>query len=277
MTEHGISDAGDVYDPTGAARPDLPEPKRRRNLGDEHYRQVAAQLSWAREIGVAPSDYVAHHFGVTLPTLDRWIAEAKKRGFLRRDWSTAATEGGRTVSTDPRPRKRTRRAEPITKHVAQNGVVSYRFRVDVGTRPDGSRERQWFTYSTQAEARKEYRRITTEVAAGTFVRRDKTTVEAFLSQWLDGRRDVRPVTIAGYRFALKPVIETLGAMPLQQLRAADVDALVTVRMARQPVATSADGVARRCWPGCGTGSRAAASVRCTPSSATPGRRRWRDC
>ncbi len=93
MTEHGISDAGDVYDPTGAARPDLPQPKRRRNLGDEHYRQVAAQLYWAREIGVAPRDYVAHHFGVTLPTLDRWIAEAKKRGFLRRDWSTAATEG----------------------------------------------------------------------------------------------------------------------------------------------------------------------------------------
>ena len=139
------------------------------------------------------------------------------------------------MSSDPQP-KRTRRAEPITRHVAVNGKISYRFRVDIGTGPDGSRERQWFTYARLDEAKREYRRITTEIAAGTFIRRDKTTVEAFLAEWLDGRRDVRPVTLAGYRFALKPVIDHLGAMPLQQLRTADIDALVTVRMAGAPVA-----------------------------------------
>lgn len=139
------------------------------------------------------------------------------------------------MSTDPQAR-RTRRAEPITKHVANTGKVTYRFRVDVGTRPDGSRERQWFTYPTLAEARREYRRITTEVAAGTFVKRDKTTVGAFLTEWLDGRRDVRPNTLAGYRYDLKPVIDHLGAITLQQLRTADIDALVTLRMAGAPVA-----------------------------------------
>lgn len=139
------------------------------------------------------------------------------------------------MSTDPQPR-RTRRAEPITKHTAVNGKTSYRFRLDVGTRPDGSRERQWFTYSTLAEARKEYRRICTEVEAGTFVKRDKTTVGVFLTEWLDGRRDVRPNTLAGYRYDLKPVIDHLGAIPLQQLRTADIDALVTLRMAGEPVA-----------------------------------------
>jgi hypothetical protein len=97
LTEHGIADAGDMYDPTGPARPDLEPGKRRRNLGDEHYRQVAAQISWAREIGLAPRDYAADYFGVTLPTLDRWIAQAKKRGFLRRDWSTATAD---TQETD---------------------------------------------------------------------------------------------------------------------------------------------------------------------------------
>ncbi|SIJ61492.1 phage integrase family protein [Mycobacteroides abscessus subsp. bolletii] len=137
--------------------------------------------------------------------------------------------------SNPQP-ARTRRAEPITKHVAKNGAVSYRFRVDVDIRPDGSRERQRFTYPTLAEARKELRRITTEVAAGTFVRRDKTTTGVFLAGWLDSRRDIRPVTLAGYRFALKPVIEHLGSIPLQQLRTADLDALVTLRMAGQPVA-----------------------------------------
>ncbi|OPX12492.1 hypothetical protein B1790_03320 [Mycobacterium sp. AT1] len=97
LTEHGIADAGDDYDPTGPARPDLEPGKRRRNLGDEHYRQVAAQIGWAREIGLAPRDYAADYFGVALPTLDRWIAEAKKRGFLRRDWATATTD---TKGTD---------------------------------------------------------------------------------------------------------------------------------------------------------------------------------
>ncbi|OBY30805.1 site-specific integrase [Mycolicibacter kumamotonensis] len=139
------------------------------------------------------------------------------------------------MSTDPQ-RKRTRRAEPITKGRGHRGETVYSFRVDVGTRPDGSRERQRFTYATLAEARREYRRITTEVAAGTFVKRDKTTVAAFLTEWLDGRRDVRPATLAGYRHALKPVIDHLGAMPLQQLRTADLDALVTLRLAGQPVA-----------------------------------------
>ncbi|OBB32565.1 integrase [Mycolicibacterium peregrinum] len=139
------------------------------------------------------------------------------------------------MSTHPQT-PRTRRAEPITKHTAVNGRTTYRFRLDVGTRPDGSRERQWFTYATLAEARKEYRRICTEVEAGTFVKRDKTTVGAFLTEWLDGRRDVRPNTLAGYRYDLKPVIDHLGAISLQQLRTADIDALVTLRMAGEPVA-----------------------------------------
>ncbi|MDX1881864.1 tyrosine recombinase XerC [Mycolicibacterium sp. 120270] len=139
------------------------------------------------------------------------------------------------MTTDPQPR-RSRRSEPITKHTAVNGKTTYRFRLDVGTRPDGSRERQWFTYATLAEARKEYRRICTEVEAGTFVKRDKTSVGVFLTEWLDGRRDVRPNTLAGYRYDLKPVIDHLGAIPLQQLRTADIDALVTLRMAGKPVA-----------------------------------------
>lgn len=139
------------------------------------------------------------------------------------------------MTTDPQPTKRTRRAEPVTKHIAKNGAVSYRFRVDLGTNPDGTRLRQQFTYPTLAEARKEYRRISTEVAAGTFVKRDKTTVGEFLTEWLDARRDIRPGTLTGYRYSLKPVIDHLGVIPLQHLRTTDLDALVTLRMAGQPV------------------------------------------
>ncbi|BAX97122.1 integrase [Mycobacteroides stephanolepidis] len=136
----------------------------------------------------------------------------------------------------PQPRKRTRRTDPITKRTAKNGTTTYAFQVDIGIRPDGSRERQRFTFPTLAKARSEYRRVTTEVAAGTFVRRDRTTVTEYLNEWLDGRRDVRPNTRAGYRDHLKPVIEHLGAIPLQHLRTADVDSLVTLRLSGEPTA-----------------------------------------
>ncbi|BBY76593.1 hypothetical protein MPRF_34920 [Mycolicibacterium parafortuitum] len=119
--------------------------------------------------------------------------------------------------------KRTRRAEPITKHTAKNGTASYGFVVDTGTRPDGSRDRQRFTYRTKAEAQREYRRITTEVASGTYVRRHKVTVAEFLTDWLDSRRKIRPVTLTGYRHALKPVIEHLGGVALQHLETRHVD------------------------------------------------------
>lgn len=132
--------------------------------------------------------------------------------------------------------KRTRRAEPITKYTAKSGKVSYFFLVDVGTKSDGSRERRQFTYPTLTEARKEYRRITTEVEAGTYVRGDKTTLAAFLGTWLDGRRDVRPNTLAGYRDHLKPVIEHLGAKKVQELTTKDIDGLVTLRLHGQRVA-----------------------------------------
>lgn len=122
--------------------------------------------------------------------------------------------------------KRARRAEPITKRTAKNGAISYEFRADVGTRPDGSRDRRRFTYKTQAEARKELRRITSEVAAGTYARRTAITVDEACDQWLAGRRGIRRITMEGYRDWLKPVRQHLGGKKIQQLTKADVDSLV---------------------------------------------------
>lgn len=92
MTEHGVANAGDMFDPTGLSRPDLEPGKRRRNLGPEHYRQVAARLQMAREFGLPPREHVADYFGVALPTLDRWIKQAKERSYLPRDWSTSTAD-----------------------------------------------------------------------------------------------------------------------------------------------------------------------------------------
>ena len=38
----------------------------------------------------------------------------------------------------PQQTKRTRRAEPITKRTAKNGSITYEFRADVGSKPDGT-------------------------------------------------------------------------------------------------------------------------------------------
>jgi hypothetical protein len=51
------------------------------------------------------------------------------------------------TAADPTPADRekttrTRRALPITKHVARNGKISYTFQIDAGTKPDGSRDRR---------------------------------------------------------------------------------------------------------------------------------------
>jgi hypothetical protein len=88
--------------------------------------------------------------------------------------------------------------------------VSYEFRADVGTKPDGTRDRRRFTYRSLKEARKELRRITSEVAAGRYHRPTDVTVAEACEAWLAGRRGLRQVTRYGYAMDLKPVVRHLG-------------------------------------------------------------------
>lgn len=131
-----------------------------------------------------------------------------------------------TSETSTQAAKRTRRAEPISKRTASNGATTYEFRADVGTKADGTRDRRRFTYRTLAEARREYRRITSEVAAGTYNRPTAITVAEACEAWLAGRRGIRQVTKYGYEMDLKPVVRHLGGRKLQALTKADVDGLV---------------------------------------------------
>lgn len=130
-------------------------------------------------------------------------------------------------NTNTEPAKRTRRAEPITKRVAKNGAVSYEFRLDVGLRADGTRDRQRFTFPTKKLAVTEFRRISAEVAAGRFSRQTTLTVSEACEEWLAGRRGVRAVTLRGYADSLKAAQRYLGTKKLAALTKADGDALVT--------------------------------------------------
>ncbi|MGB3485171.1 MAG: tyrosine-type recombinase/integrase [Mycobacterium sp.] len=128
--------------------------------------------------------------------------------------------------TSSAPQHRSRRAEPISKRTSRSGVVSYEFRADVGSKPDGTRDRRRFTYRTLAEAKREYRRITTEVASGLYARKSTLTVAEACDEWLAGRRGIRSVTLQGYTHDLAAVRRFLGGKKLQQLSKADGDALV---------------------------------------------------
>lgn len=128
--------------------------------------------------------------------------------------------------TQPRLTNRTRRAEPITKRTSKTGSVTYEFRADVGSKPDGTRDRRRFTYRTLAEAKREYRRITSEVATGVYTRKSALTVAEACDEWLAGRRGIRRVTLQGYTDDLKAVRRYLGGKKLQQLTKSDGDALV---------------------------------------------------
>lgn len=77
-----------------------------------------------------------------------------------------------------------------------------------------------------AEARREYRRITTEVADKKYNRPTDLTVSEACDAWLAGRRGIRRVTVYSYENDLKPVRRYLGGKQLQHLTKSDGDALV---------------------------------------------------
>jgi len=86
----------ELDDPTFLLRPEQPpDGGLRRKLDDLHYRQVSNLLITARENGFAPHEYVAKRLRGSLPTVDRWIAEAKRRQVLPRDWCTTTEETDR--------------------------------------------------------------------------------------------------------------------------------------------------------------------------------------
>lgn len=92
----------DLRNPSRDLRPDhTPGDGKRRKLDDVHYREVAELLMEGRLIGESPREYVRGQLGgeslPSVPTVDRWIAEAKRRGFLPRDW---ATNDAATASPD---------------------------------------------------------------------------------------------------------------------------------------------------------------------------------
>ncbi|MDQ3702798.1 MAG: Arm DNA-binding domain-containing protein, partial [Chloroflexota bacterium] len=65
-----------------------------------------------------------------------------------------------------------------------------------------------------------------EIDKGTFVVRERVTLDAYLDDWLGGLFKPKPSTVANYRDALKPVRRVIGAKMLQEIVKADVERVV---------------------------------------------------
>lgn len=120
-----------------------------------------------------------------------------------------------------------KKTDPIKRVELSDGRVRYRFVVDVGKKPDGRRDQRTFTYDTLKQARTERARVISESAKGTYVKPTKTTVEAWLAEWLAGKE--RSVKVTTYRHdvdVLRPVRERFGHLLLQELNERHLEALI---------------------------------------------------
>ena len=142
-----------------------------------------------------------------------------------------------SAAADPTPAdrdktKRTHRALPVTKRVARNGKVSYTFQIDAGTKPDGSRDRRRYTYTTMAEAKREYARRRPRA------RWSDVTRSPFLTEWLDSRR-VRPKTLDGYPRSPQAGYRTPRHRAVTAPGNPHLDELVTLRLTGEPISERA--------------------------------------
>src|SRR5665811_1299810 len=140
---------------------------------------------------------------------------------LRQAHSASRTEGEEVMS-------KRRRLPPGAKWVTlPSGARRVEIVTDAGMNPaTGKRRQVRRRFESEAEATKAYARMSSDVSAGVFTTRSTKTVEVVCRDWLAGRR-VRPSTLANYADVLKPVRAAHGAMPVQRIEKAHVDALVT--------------------------------------------------
>src|SRR5665648_577761 len=121
-----------------------------------------------------------------------------------------------------------RRLPPGAKWVTlPTGAKRVEIVLDAGTNTaTGKRRQVRRRFENETDATKAYARMSADVSAGVFTTRSTKTVEVVCRDWLAGRR-LRPSTLANYADVLKPIRAAHGAMPVQRLEKAHVDALVT--------------------------------------------------
>jgi integrase len=125
-------------------------------------------------------------------------------------------------------------------------VVRYQRTVDAGVNPlTGKRQQVRRRYATEKQARDALSEIGQQAAADQFVPRKAVTVDELCADWLASLHNARATTLNDYRYAVAPLRERHGDMPVQRLTRPDLDRLLTDL--RDGGTTTAKGHARRPW------------------------------
>ncbi len=114
--------------------------------------------------------------------------------------------------------------EPIRRMERANGV---RYRVTVDTAPEGQPRKQTSKmFDSVAEARAFVEDTRARVKSGTY---SDATVAALAVRWLDSLVDagMRPVTVQGYKTAVRPVLARIGDAKVTEVRTRDIQEFVS--------------------------------------------------
>lgn len=125
-------------------------------------------------------------------------------------------------------------------------VVRYQLRIDGGVNPEtGQRQQVRRRYATEKEARDALSEIGQQAATDMFVPRKAVTVEELCADWLASLHNARATTLNAYRYAVAPLRERHGDMPVQRLARPELDRLLTDL--RDGGSMTAKGHPRRPW------------------------------
>jgi integrase len=125
-------------------------------------------------------------------------------------------------------------------------VVRYQLTLDAGENPlTGKRQQVRRRYGTEKQARDALAEIGQQAAADQFVPRKAVTVDELCADWLASLHNARATTLNDYRYAVAPLRERHGDMPVQKLTRPHLDRLLTDL--RDGGTVTAKGHARRAW------------------------------
>jgi integrase len=125
-------------------------------------------------------------------------------------------------------------------------VVRYQLTLDSGVNPlTGKRQQVRRRYATEKQARDALSEIGQQAATDQFVPRKAVTVEELCADWLTSLHNARATTLNAYTYALAPLRERHGGLPVQKLSRPDLDRLLTDL--REGGSMTAKGRARRAW------------------------------
>jgi integrase len=136
----------------------------------------------------------------------------------------------------------------LFKEVAKDGTVGWRVRVDMVDPVTGRRRQPKRTYKTKREAERGLAEWLAEIEHGTAVNDSKMTVSTYLEHWLDtsARHRVRHTTFESYQKLVRTyILPALGAVPLQRLTPAQVQAFYATQLASGRTGRKPDGLSPR--------------------------------